>query len=49
MRILIAPDKFKGSLRASEVAQAIVRGFSGGWPEAELLTCPLADGGEGTM
>lgn len=49
MRILIAPDKFKGSLGASEVAQAIARGFSQGWPDAELCTCPLADGGEGTM
>jgi glycerate kinase len=49
MRILIAPDKFKGSLDASEAAGAIARGFTEGWPEAELLTCPLADGGEGTM
>ncbi len=49
MRVLIAPDKFKGSLDASEAARAIARGFSAGWPEAEVLTCPLADGGEGTM
>ncbi len=49
MRVIIAPDKFKGSLAASEVSKAISRGFSGGWPEAELIACPLADGGEGTM
>jgi len=49
MRILIAPDKFKGSLDAGEAAGAIARGFMEGWPEAEVLTCPLADGGEGTM
>ncbi|NPV58837.1 MAG: glycerate kinase [Actinobacteria bacterium] len=49
MRVLIAPDKFKGSLNASEVSACIARGFSGAWPEAELTLCPLADGGEGTM
>jgi len=49
MRILIAPDKFKGSLDANEAARTIARGFTEGWPEAEVLTCPLADGGEGTM
>ncbi len=49
MRILIAPDKFKGSIDAGEAAGAIARGFAEGWPEAEVLTCPLADGGEGTM
>ena len=49
MRIIIAPDKFKGSLSAREAAQAISRGLSGGWPEAELTSCPLADGGEGTL
>jgi glycerate 2-kinase len=49
MRILIAPDKFKGSLSAEEAAASIARGLSAGWPEAGLITCPLADGGEGTM
>ncbi|MEW6555635.1 MAG: glycerate kinase [Actinomycetota bacterium] len=49
MRVLIAPDKFKGSLGANEAARAMARGFARGWPEAEVLTCPLADGGEGTM
>lgn len=49
MRILIAPDKFKGSLSATEAADAMARGWAAGWPEAELLLCPLADGGEGTL
>jgi glycerate kinase len=49
MRILIAPDKFKGSLDASGAARAMAHGFSAGWPEAEVVTCPLGDGGEGTM
>jgi len=49
MRIIIAPDKFKGSLASREVAEAIARGFSAAWPTAELISCPLADGGEGTL
>lgn len=49
MRILICPDKFKGSLSASEAAAAIERGITEGWPEAETILCPLADGGEGTL
>ncbi len=49
MRIIIAPDKFKGSLDSREVAEAIARGWGEGWPDAELITCPLADGGEGTL
>ena len=49
MRILIAPDKFKGSLSSHEAAAAISQGLAEGWPEAEIMTCPLADGGESTM
>ena len=49
MRLLIAPDKFKGSLSSHEAAAAISQGLAEGWPEAEIMTCPLADGGEGTM
>jgi len=49
MRVIIAPDKFKGSLTSREVAEAIARGFSAAWPAAELISCPLADGGEGTL
>ena len=45
--ILIAPDSFKGTLSAREVATAVGRGLErGGW-EVEL--CPVADGGEGTL
>ena len=49
MRVLVCPDKFKGSLTATQAAEAIARGFSEGWPEAECVLCPLADGGEGTL
>jgi len=49
MRILVAPDKFKGSLSSPEAAAAISRGLAEGWPEAEIIPCPMADGGEGTM
>ncbi|MDQ3199354.1 MAG: glycerate kinase [Verrucomicrobiota bacterium] len=48
MRILIAPDKFKGSLGAREVGAAIAAGVREAWPDAEVEICPLADGGEGT-
>ena len=47
MKVLIAPDKFKGSLNSADVAAAIARGIQQAWPEAELLTKPIADGGEG--
>jgi glycerate 2-kinase len=46
-RILVAPDSFKGTLAASEVAAAITRGLRAAGREAEEL--PVADGGEGTM
>jgi glycerate 2-kinase len=49
MKIVIAPDKFKGSLPAAEVAGAIAAGLRAGWPEAELVTVPVADGGDGTV
>jgi glycerate kinase len=49
MKIVIAPDKFKGSLPAAEVAAAIAAGLRAEWPEAELVTVPVADGGEGTV
>lgn len=48
MRILIAPDKFKGSLSAGEAAEAIRRGVARAWPEAVCRLLPIADGGEGT-
>ena len=48
MRILIAPDKFKGSLGAEEVAERIRAGIRSALPTAEIEMVPLADGGEGT-
>jgi glycerate kinase len=49
MKIVVAPDKFKGSLPATEVAAAIAAGLRAGRPDAELVTIPVADGGEGTV
>ncbi len=49
MRILIAPDKFKGSLTAHNAAAAIARGFTKVFPYAEIQLLPLADGGEGML
>ena len=48
MRILIAPDKFKGSLSATVVAQTIAEAFHEHPGQFELDLCPIADGGEGT-
>ena len=49
MKIVVAPDKFKGSLPATEVAAAIAAGLRAGRPDAEVITIPVADGGEGTV
>jgi glycerate kinase len=49
MRVLIAPDKFKGSLSASEAAQAMAEGVCAACPEASVDLAPVADGGEGTV
>ncbi len=49
MNILIAPDKLKGSLGATEAAAAIRRGISRVLPESRIVEMPIADGGEGTM
>src|SRR5256714_14140042 len=48
MRILIAPDKFKGSLSAREAADHIAVGLRDRLPNAIIRTLPMADGGEGT-
>jgi glycerate 2-kinase len=48
MRILIAPDKFKGSLSAMEACQAIESGIKAARPDWSTNLLPLADGGEGT-
>jgi glycerate 2-kinase len=48
VRILIAPDKFKGALNAREVAKNIARGLLDVLPDAQIEMVPMADGGEGT-
>jgi glycerate kinase len=48
VRILIAPDKFKGALNAREVAESIAAGLREVLPDAEIDIAPMADGGEGT-
>jgi len=48
MKILIAPDKFKGTLNAREVAQNIAKGLLDVVPDAQIEVVPMADGGEGT-
>jgi glycerate kinase len=47
--VLIAPDSFKGSLTSVEVARALADGWLRARPDDEILLCPLADGGEGTL
>jgi glycerate kinase len=49
MKIVIAPDSFKESLSAPEVALAISRGIKHAAPQAQILCIPMADGGEGTV
>jgi glycerate kinase len=49
MKIVIAPDSFKDSLSAEGVAEAIALGLAEVWPDAHLIKCPMADGGEGTV
>jgi len=49
LKIVIAPQSFKGSLSALEVAQAMAQGIKRVLPDAETVTVPMADGGEGTV
>ena len=49
MKIVIAPDSFKESLAAEEVAKAIKRGFEKAIPGVVCSLCPVGDGGEGTV
>jgi glycerate kinase len=48
MRVVIAPDKFKGSLSALQAAHGMARGVERAWARAEIEVVPMADGGEGT-
>lgn len=49
MRVVVAPDKFKGSARADEVAQSLADGLRSARPDLEVVRLPVADGGEGTL
>ncbi len=48
MKVVIAPDSFKESLSAANVAEALARGVLAAAPDATVDLCPMADGGEGT-
>ena len=49
MNILLAPDKFKGSMSALEVCNSIVKGLKKNNSNLNILSCPMADGGEGSL
>jgi glycerate 2-kinase len=49
MRVVVAPDKFKGSLTAAQVAARVAAGLARAAPGAEVVQVPVADGGEGTL
>ena len=49
MKLILAPDSFKGSLSAAEAAEAMAEGIHRVHPDAETVLLPLADGGEGTV
>jgi glycerate 2-kinase len=48
-RVVLASDKFKGSLTATEVAEALAAGMRNVLPRLETLMLPVADGGDGTV
>ena len=47
MKILLAPDKFKGTLSADRVCELIEAGLRTVLPGAAIVSCPIADGGDG--
>lgn len=49
MKVLIAPDAFKGSISATDISMAVENGVLRVFPEAKTIKVPLADGGEGTV
>jgi len=49
LKVIVAPNSFKGSLSASQAAAAIARGVREAFPDAEVVEIPVADGGEGTV
>ncbi|HET8614439.1 MAG TPA: glycerate kinase [Actinomycetales bacterium] len=48
-RVVLAPDAFRGSLTATEVVDRLAAGLSSARPDAQVVHCPVADGGEGTL
>jgi glycerate 2-kinase len=48
-RVLLAPDKFKGTLTAAEVAAHLAAGITSRRPDTEIVTAPVADGGDGLL
>lgn len=48
-RVLLAIDSFKGSVSSTQAESAVTEGVRRVWPDAEVSTLPLADGGEGTL
>ncbi|MDR2984332.1 MAG: glycerate kinase [Nocardiopsaceae bacterium] len=49
MRVVVAPDKFKGSASAAQVAAALAVGLRRAWPDLDIAEVPVADGGDGTV
>ncbi|HEX8133657.1 MAG TPA: glycerate kinase [Actinomycetes bacterium] len=49
MRVVVAPDKFKGSLTAAQVAARVAAGLARAAPGVEVAQVPVADGGDGTL
>jgi glycerate kinase len=49
MKVVAAPNPFKGTLGSPAAARAIARGVRRAWPDAEVTEVPVADGGEGTV
>jgi glycerate kinase len=49
LRVVVAPDSFKGTLDAAAAAEALAEGWARARPNDEIVTVPLADGGEGTL
>jgi glycerate kinase len=49
VRVVVAPDKFKGSLTAAQVADRVAAGLIRAAPGVEVVKVPVADGGDGTL
>src|SRR6185312_12130006 len=49
MKVVVAPNAFKGTISAPAAAAAIARGVRESFPDAEVVEVPVADGGDGTV